>query len=139
MGGLLFPEAYLTATRQFVAQNNKWSLEELDLRVSIYENETVDDDSFLVTGIIITGAQWNQGKKQIETTEELAYHLPTLRFNWVKVEKLERGIEKENEITVPVYLNKSRKNLLFSVKLDCGQIPRTILYQRGLALITCDN
>jgi len=28
-GGLLYPEAYLTATRQFVAQANGWSLEEL--------------------------------------------------------------------------------------------------------------
>jgi hypothetical protein len=27
--GLLFPEAYMTATRQFVAQRNGWSLEEL--------------------------------------------------------------------------------------------------------------
>lgn len=32
-GGLLFPEAYMTATRQFVAQKNGWSLEELELRV----------------------------------------------------------------------------------------------------------
>ena len=71
MGGLLFPEAYLTATRQYVAQNNKWSLEELDLRVSIYENEQIDEDSFLVTGIIISGAKWSQGNNHIETTEEL--------------------------------------------------------------------
>ena len=34
MGGLLFPEAYLTATRQYVAQNNHWSLEELELHVN---------------------------------------------------------------------------------------------------------
>ena len=33
MGGLLFPEAYLTATRQYVAQNHLWSLEELELKV----------------------------------------------------------------------------------------------------------
>jgi dynein heavy chain 1 len=26
-GGLLFPEAYMTASRQFVAQRNGWSLE----------------------------------------------------------------------------------------------------------------
>jgi dynein heavy chain 1 len=25
-GGLLFPEAYMTATRQFIAQRNGWSL-----------------------------------------------------------------------------------------------------------------
>lgn len=39
MGGLLFPEAYLTATRQYVAQNNKWSLEELELYVKTKINE----------------------------------------------------------------------------------------------------
>ena len=34
-GGLLYPEAYLTATRQSVAQKNGWSLEELELRFEI--------------------------------------------------------------------------------------------------------
>jgi dynein heavy chain 1, cytosolic len=34
-GGLLFPEAYLTATRQAVAQNNSWSLEDVQLSFEI--------------------------------------------------------------------------------------------------------
>jgi len=34
-GGLLFPEAYLTATRQAVAQNNNYSLEELQLQFEV--------------------------------------------------------------------------------------------------------
>lgn len=38
-GGLLFPEAYLTATRQSVAQDNKWSLEELVLKFEVNPNE----------------------------------------------------------------------------------------------------
>lgn len=33
LGGLLNPEAYITATRQCVAQANSWSLEELNLQV----------------------------------------------------------------------------------------------------------
>lgn len=37
-GGLLFPEAYMTATRQFVAQRLSWSLEELEPKVTIYNN-----------------------------------------------------------------------------------------------------
>lgn len=32
-GGLLFPEAFLTATRQYVSMVNSWSLEELELKV----------------------------------------------------------------------------------------------------------
>lgn len=33
LGGLFTPEAYITATRQYVAQANNWSLEELYLDV----------------------------------------------------------------------------------------------------------
>ena len=35
LGGLFTPEAYITATRQFVAQANSWSLEELYLRAEV--------------------------------------------------------------------------------------------------------
>lgn len=38
-GGLLFPEAYLTATRQAVAQKNKYSLEQLELKFEIGLND----------------------------------------------------------------------------------------------------
>ena len=33
LGWLFVPEAYITATRQYVAQANSWSLEELFLKV----------------------------------------------------------------------------------------------------------
>ena len=33
LGGLFFPEAYVTATRQAAAQKNGWSLEQLELCV----------------------------------------------------------------------------------------------------------
>ena len=36
LGGLFAPEAYITATRQCVAQANLWPLEELYLEVKIY-------------------------------------------------------------------------------------------------------
>ena len=39
LGGLFNPEAYVTATRQCVAQANSWSLEELMLEVSIADSE----------------------------------------------------------------------------------------------------
>lgn len=57
LGGLLNPEAYITATRQCIAQANNWSLEELVLDVTITDSNNVDkalldDCSFGVTGII---------------------------------------------------------------------------------------
>ena len=54
LGGLFIPEAYITATRQYVAQANSWSLEELSLQVTVteggQEKVTLDDRSFGVTG-----------------------------------------------------------------------------------------
>jgi dynein heavy chain 1 len=48
LGGLFFPEAYVTATRQSVAHKKKWSLETLTLRLDL---ERVNDPSaFIVDG-----------------------------------------------------------------------------------------
>lgn len=48
LGGLFFPEAYITATRQAVAHRKKWSLETLRMRLDI---EKVNDPSaFIVDG-----------------------------------------------------------------------------------------
>ena len=48
LGGLFFPEAYITATRQAVAHRKKWSLETLRLRLDI---ERVNDPgAFIVDG-----------------------------------------------------------------------------------------
>ena len=139
MGGLLFPEAYLTATRQAVAQSHQWSLEELELRVTIYENEEVEEDSFLISGLFIEGADWNRSSKQITLVDEMRFALPTIKFTWTRVEKANKGNVPSDEILVPVYLNKSRAHLLFSVKIKCGDIAKTTLYQKGLALIACEN
>ena len=49
LGGLFFPEAYVTATRQAVAHRKKWSLETLRLRLDI---ECVSDpEAFIVDGV----------------------------------------------------------------------------------------
>lgn len=54
LGGLFVPEAYITATRQYVAQANSWSLEELCLEVNVTttQNAVLDACSFGVTGKI---------------------------------------------------------------------------------------
>ena len=49
LGGLFFPEAYITATRQVVAHRKQWSLETLYLRLDI---ERVNDPSaFIIDGM----------------------------------------------------------------------------------------
>jgi len=53
LGGLFVPEAYVTATRQYVAQAQSHSLEELSLRVRITEHSgsiSLDEKTFAVSG-----------------------------------------------------------------------------------------
>jgi dynein heavy chain 1 len=54
LGGMSFPEAYITATRQLIAQTNGWSLEQLTMHViSIGDNartETAQGTAFTLTG-----------------------------------------------------------------------------------------
>lgn len=56
LGGLINPEAYITATRQYIAQMNGWSLEELVLEVDIVDSSNAvnlnkNDYCFGVTGM----------------------------------------------------------------------------------------
>jgi dynein heavy chain 1 len=48
LGGLFYPEAYVTATRQAVAHRNGWSLETLHLRLDL--NQTDSHEGFVVEG-----------------------------------------------------------------------------------------
>lgn len=48
LGGLFFPEAYVTATRQAVAHRKKWSLETLDLRLDLEQIQ--DPEAFIIDG-----------------------------------------------------------------------------------------
>jgi dynein heavy chain 1 len=54
LGGLFIPEAFVTASRQYVAQANNWSLEELHLQVEVSDPgkqpPEVNDRSFPVVG-----------------------------------------------------------------------------------------
>jgi dynein heavy chain 1 len=58
LGGLFTPEAYITATRQYVAQANSWSLEELSIKIDVYDNikmGKLDECSFPLVGLKLQG------------------------------------------------------------------------------------
>ena len=44
----------------------------------------------------------------------------------------------EDEMLVPVYLNRTRKKLIMSLKVRCGK-NKTSLYQKGIAIILWTN
>ena len=74
LGGLLFPEAFLTATRQSVAQRNDWSLEELVMEFQInptHEELENNPSGFVLSGFSMQGAEYSLNDQSIKLTESL--------------------------------------------------------------------
>nr|CAB3240292.1 cytoplasmic dynein 1 heavy chain 1 [Phallusia mammillata] len=135
LGGLFVPEAYITATRQYVAQAYNHSLEELSLRVKVSEgatSPTLDNKTFAVTGLILQGANCVSNRLSLST--EISTKLPLTLLSW------EKGVSKEktvNEVTLPVYRNGMRSDLLFTLSFSIiGD--EFAFHERGVALLSAD-
>lgn len=141
-GGLLYPEAFLTASRQFVAQQNSWSLEELELKyeLNLSEDRLKDNkQGFIVTDMSMEGAEYNTNEERIKLSEKLSSPLPTANLKWVH--KSQKEAEEEGlgeQIQIPVYLNKQRKALLCSINVPTNGISQVVWYQRGVAIFAWD-
>jgi dynein heavy chain 1 len=138
LGGLLNPEAYITATRQCIAQANSWSLEELSLDVSIVDGantgrQTADECSFGVIGLKLQGAQCRNNQLFIAST--IMTDLPMTFLRWVH--SAPGSDAKSGKIALPVYLNSTRTELLFTIDLNIapGQDQHSF-YERGVAVLT---
>lgn len=133
LGGLFVPEAYITATRQYVAQANSWSLEELCLEVNVTTSQsaTLDACSFGVTGLKLQGATC--GNNKLSLSSAISTVLPLTQLRWVKQTNAER---KANVVTLPVYLNFTRADLIFTVDFEIAtkEDPRSF-YERGVAVL----
>ncbi|EPY87752.1 dynein, cytoplasmic, heavy polypeptide 1-like protein [Camelus ferus] len=133
LGGLFVPEAYITATRQYVAQANSWSLEELCLEVNVTTSQgaSLDACSFGVTGLKLQGATC--GNNKLSLSNAISTVLPLTQLRWVKQTNAEK---KANVVTLPVYLNFTRADLIFTVDFEIAtkEDPRSF-YERGVAVL----
>lgn len=133
LGGLFVPEAYITATRQYVAQANSWSLEELCLEVNVTASQstTLDACSFGVTGLKLQGATCSNNK--LSLSNAISTVLPLTQLRWGKQTSAEK---KASVVTLPVYLNFTRADLIFTVDFEIAtkEDPRSF-YERGVAVL----
>jgi len=92
-GGLCFPEAYLTATRQYIAQNNSWSLEDVVLKFEIGLSEeqlASNDQGFILTGFTMQGADYAADQQRFKMTEKISVDLPAVNFKWVHIDQFKK-------------------------------------------------
>ncbi|CAJ0587205.1 unnamed protein product, partial [Mesorhabditis spiculigera] len=122
LGGLFSPEAYVTATRQQVAQANTWSLEQLHLHVSFGDSGSAD--AFKLTGIELRGAQpSNSGELSLSDSVRTA--VDCVEFSWKQ--------EASLGTRLPLYLYGDRRHLVVSAcfKANSG----SAFYERGVSLV----
>lgn len=137
MGGLFTPEAYVTASRQCVAQTNQWSLEELVLQVIVQDSndqqQTIQDDcTFAIRNLRLQGAKCRSSKLHLSSS--ISTELPLTLFKWIRATE-----KKANNamITLPVYLNATRSELLFTIELETADhsLNEFDFYERGVAVL----
>lgn len=135
IGGLFSPEAFITATRQAVAQAHEWALEKLvlslDVRSSGSDLPQHSNQNFFLTDVRVDGATIK--KHSLQFSEEAFTILPLTVLRWDY-----RNDESEGDkgIRIPVYLNGTRAELIFT----CHLLPpegttESVVYARGVALM----
>ncbi|RDB29164.1 Cytoplasmic dynein 1 heavy chain 1 [Hypsizygus marmoreus] len=126
LGGLFFPEAYITATRQAVAHRKKWSLETLSLRLDI--ERVSDPGAFIIDGLALEGAAWATDRLVLNDGEGV--RLNSSQIRWVQADEA----SQDGLVNLPVYLNNDRSDVLFTVDLPFDSSAGALVATRAVCL-----
>lgn len=79
-----------------------------------------------MTDFAIEGAEYDYDEERIKMTESLSSTLPTANLKWVHVSQIDP--DRQQQVKIPVYLNKLRRTLLFSIEIPTYGTPQHIWY-----------
>ena len=100
--------------------------------------KTIDASTgFILRGLAMESADFDTRDRTIKLTSQLSAALPTINLRWVRKDAGKGGNPEGAEpdfVELPLYLNRSRKNLVTSVKLPTYGLRQFTWYQRGVAL-----
>jgi hypothetical protein len=89
-------------------------------------------ENVLITGVTLEGADWDRAKEALTLTNSLSTSLPGLVLTW---KNKEVGQAQDTLQDIPIYLNETRLDHVFTVKMRLPQdIPSSVFFQRGTAL-----
>jgi dynein heavy chain 1 len=139
LGGLFNPEAFITATRQCVAQANSWSLEDLELDIFVTDAHddappSMDDFSFGLKGLKMHGAI--SKSNELHISEMMTSDLSLVRLRWINRKNKMAASKEGKRIMLPVYLNTERTVTVFTAEftMASGQDEKAFI-EKGVALI----
>lgn len=138
--GLLFhPHGFITASRQAVAHATKSSLEQLELCIDLDGRnsgfETTGASTFVLEGLALVGATWDLSK--LVLNDGSAVRLGPSALSWRHRDSVDindiRNVQRTVE--VPCWLDSTRQDSLFTVRLDAGANTPSVIAQRAVALV----
>jgi dynein heavy chain 1, cytosolic len=152
LGGLFNPEAFVTATRQYVAQQQGCSLECLASRFAVGDSSGCSSDitssssTFLITGMALEGAGWSYDDQALCLSAAYRTPLALSKLTWAVVSSDSTASTTASSSTssnsgtvgmaLPLYLHGSRSTLIAEVQLARPvAVPAHVWLQRGVALV----
>nr|CCA15174.1 Cytoplasmic dynein 1 heavy chain 1 putative [Albugo laibachii Nc14] len=83
LGGLFFPESFITSTRQSLAKSLQCSLDDLFLEAAVEKFEGAQN-GFVTSGLRLEGADWSQSK--LFPIEAMHVEIPKLYLRWSQLD-----------------------------------------------------
>ena len=128
------------------AQARGWPLEEVTLVVSLSGGVaaresaglgSLDDCTYTINGLVLEGAALDEEGSRLALSTNVRTTLGPATFCWMPRDAVpEVDGSQEVMVTLPVYLNESRKQLLFNVQLRApASVPVNVWQQRGVCLL----
>ena len=131
---LFFPTAFITATRQYVAETLSVSLDDLTLKLDASSGAApTSDSSFSVKGLVVEGGEWSKSNV-VSLSSSPSTEMPVCVFEWASSTADSKDVA--DTAVFPVYLNSNRSEFMFSVELDVDPAVKSESYAlRSIALV----
>lgn len=98
---------------------------------------SLEDCTFRICGLVMEGAAWNSDANTLALSSSVRTSLGPALFTWMPRAEVPEPEATTTMVTLPVYLNQSRRQLLFNVQLRAPvSIPISVWQQRGVCLLT---
>ncbi|KAK4049755.1 dynein heavy chain [Microbotryomycetes sp. JL221] len=139
LGLLFYPHGFVTATRQTVAHETKSSLEMLEMHVELDKaREDGQVGSFSIEGLSLVGASWFDGT--LALNDGSTTRLRSSRLSWnVRTSVKDQSKSGLHAIEVPCWLDSSRTDVLFTIKMAADGVDKTLVAQRAVALVAASD
>ncbi len=130
LGWLFQPKGFVTASRQAAAREKGCSLERLQLRVELEQADAAG--GFVIEGLSLIGASWSA--QVLALNDGWTVRLGQSVLSWVEGEQMS-GEEKEGTVEVPCWLDGTRSDALFGVRVRKGGVEEESVVQRSVAVV----